>query len=483
MGIDALIKALPPFERKRDVIVFGSQNLHEIIEEVLNAHTRYAYQYDCITGFFKGNILKKLFMFCQEYLPYLEESGSDQTTKSASALLQSYTNDCKHYAGFIGGTLDALNRTGRYHFNWYYRFVSYDKNRATADHVFIVCDDIWLDPTPIKIKNSKRYIQRHFNDRLTIPTYYVDIKANAMLSTLSGVHYTVDQEQPANSSSCLGCSHIGEVSPELQKAAEADESIAAVVQAADELSGWLPEGGLKDWLNGFLEDPTGAILETFFGKKYTTGDYKLGEVYMRNILGMMDIQRRGQVPDSYVPQAWSFFTLALGIPIGSLDHIDQLVISAENYKTWANGTFDWVPDDQVNRAVSIMNDFIGWTASYYPRDTAWQLSLFAGLPYIYPIWDIWPGGSATVKKYSGKHPITGLKILNGYPAATTNPQQPQTPIEAPIPELPTATLPVPGNPVPPEPPKGITMIEGLALAAAAGTLIYAVTRKKRKSNG
>lgn len=425
MQTDALLNVLPPFERQRDIIVYGDQSMEQIIAEVLNAHNRYAPHYDRIGSFFPGYAPRKLFDFVQRNMTYKEEPGKDQKTKSPSAALCSKNNDCKHYAGFIGGILDAINRTGKKYYDWKYRFAEYD-NKGTYDHVYItVGNDLWIDPTPIKNKVTGLYETRTFNDRKIYPTNWIDIKPRTMLSSLHGVQYTVTNQLPPTA--CCSGAYIGQttsgsttsVSPDIAAAAAADPEVGAVVEGAQTLANSLPDGSLKDWVNDFLSDPTGAVKSIIFGRTYNTGNYKLGEIYMRNILGMEQIQRNTQVPDKYIPQAWAFFTAAMGVPVGSIDHMDALVQGRDAYKTWANGTFSWVPDDQVDRANKILNQYIGWTPSYYPRDVAWDLTKFQAIPYIYPVWAVWDG-SSPVKKFTGKHPITGQNFTDGFPVGVSS---------------------------------------------------------------
>ena len=454
MQISAMINVLPAFQRKRDVIVYGEQSVGDIMIEVINAHERYASHYDNLVGFFNGDVPRKLFQFCQTHLPYREESDQYQQTKSPSAILQSgkMKNDCKHYAGFIAGVLDAMNRAGLSNYDWRYMFVNYKKESDKADHVFVIVDDdIWIDPTPIKDRKTGRYLSRTFNDRMMIPVNYRDdLKPETMLSSLHGLHYYVANEDISQPTMCNmnGANYNGNnvgfawaaVLPAIQTATGGGGGLTAATGAATSLADSLPDGGLKDWVKSFMSDPTGAIKQIFTGRTYTSGDYRLGEVYMRNILGMMEIQRRGQVPDSYVPQAWSFFTLALGVPIGSLDHIDQLVIGAQNYKSWNNNSFSWVPDDQAQRANKILNQYIGWTPSYYPRDVAWQLSKFNSIPYIYPVYDIWDG-QGQPRLYTGTHPITGQSFVGGYPYTASQPQSPIQPTQPTQPVQPTQPAP------------------------------------------
>ena len=467
MQVSALINVLPPFERKRDIIVSGDQSVDDIMIEVLNAHDRYAAHYDNLINFFSGNVPLQLFNFCKYRLPYREEPDSDQKTKSPAAILQSgkLKNDCKHFAGFIGGVLDAMNRNGLGPYNWKYRFVNYEKGNDKADHVFIVLDeDIWIDPTPIKEKRTGKYVTRQFNDRLMIPVNYRDLKSKKMLSSIHGLHYYVQGEDDQYNTGMCSVNGVG-LLPNLSTVlGTAVPGVGPAIATANTLAQQLPDGGLKDWVSTFMSDPAGSIVQIFTGKMYTSGDYRLGEVYMRNILGMMEIQRRSQVPDGYVPQAWSFFTLALGVPIGSLDHIDQLVIGAANYKSWNNNSFSWVPDDQAQRANRILNQYIGWTPGYYPRDIAWELSKFAAIPYIYPIYDVWDG-SSPVRGYTGKHPITGQQFSNGYPTVTAS--QPQSPTQ---PDVTQPGVTQPGSQTPVQTPGG-TLYPQPQPAAAGGSLL------------
>lgn len=428
MDISAMIDVLPPFERKRDVIVYGRQTVKQIVTEVLNAHDRYADDYDQLVDFFQGNAPRKLFDFCKQYLSYKEEPDTDQTTKSPAALLQSNTNDCKHYACFIGGVLDALNRTGEYDYDWSYRFVNYKQGKKQADHVFVVVDhDLWIDPTPIRKSDGSGYVDRWYNDRLMEPANYKDLKPSKMLSSLHGVHYTVDYIDQIDHGSCMGqlpTTSTTSTASNFQNVANQVPEAQAAITAANSVADQLPDGALKDWVKSFLADPQSAIMSLIFGRTYTSGDYRAGEYYMRNILGMMEIQRQGQVPDSYVPQAWSFWTLAMGVPIHSWDDMDALDTGWNIYQERDNLTLNWVPNNQAERAEIILRDHIGWRPGYQPRDQVWPLSKFGEIPYIYPIYDVYDPKLGQ-RLYTGTHPITGLNIVNGYPsdAVTTPPSQ------------------------------------------------------------
>lgn len=470
MDVRALLRALPAFTDKRDIIVRGNQSVRDIEKLVVNTHNVTSDDYDRIAPFFdSGNAPKKLFDFTRS-LRYREEPENDQTTRSPGGILEMANRsgiDCKHTAGFIAGVLDALNRTGRHNYDWTYRFVSYDPRDRKAEHVMIVLQDsdTWIDPTPIKDKSTGRYITRTFNDRLVEPEFYKDVQPHTMLSYLHGVHYRVGEDLPG--SSCLGNVYYGS-GPQTIGQTETDvvTQLAGEAKAiAGELAESLPDGGFKRFLQTFMDDPVSALKNLLFGRKYTTGDYVLGEMYMRNILGMMEIQRRGQVPDEYVPQAKMFFSTALGIPIGSVDHLDALVRGVGDYMTWAGGVFTNIPVNQVERARRIITQQIGWTTSYHPRDVRWPLAKFGAETYIWPIWTADPG-----VKYTGVHPILDIYISNGYPKSSSD-----------LSDLPPPTLPPFTDQPPPVTKAGINPLGAILLAGAAATLIYSATRKKKRA--
>lgn len=100
------------------------------------------------------DICQDLFSFCKENLEYREETESHQSTLTPQGLLMRGYCDCKGYAGFIGGVLDAIKRQGK-NIKWKYRFASYRPLDETPHHVFIVVDngsrEIWIDPTPTAV--------------------------------------------------------------------------------------------------------------------------------------------------------------------------------------------------------------------------------------------------------------------------------------------------------------------------------------------
>lgn len=181
----ALLQKLPLFAG-RSVLIVNNQSVSDIVKEVVEAHSYFASDYDLIAADFESSTslqtARNLFNFLKTHVAYKIESDKAQTTKSPSAILETAAGDCKHYAGFAAGVLDALKRAG-HKVTWHYRFASYNFMETEPGHVFVVLvydgTEYWIDP-----------VLESFNQRLE-PHYYLDKKVNTMLNRLSGIGYTL----------------------------------------------------------------------------------------------------------------------------------------------------------------------------------------------------------------------------------------------------------------------------------------------------
>jgi len=208
MNVGKLLGSLPVFNGARDTIK-QEQSTSDIVNEVLNAHAVFASDYDLISENFAINTPKKLFDFCKQNLPYKIESEYLQTTRSPAGILAMKQSDCKHYAGFIAGVLDSLNRKNLADFDWCYRFASYNILNKDAKHVFVVIkekggQELWIDP-----------VLDYLDDRYPSPFYIKDKKPKSMaLVRMSGVnrnnvstsHNVVRKKDFFLSNTSCGCS-------------------------------------------------------------------------------------------------------------------------------------------------------------------------------------------------------------------------------------------------------------------------------------
>lgn len=156
VGRDQLLKVLPEY-RDAWVVVHPDQSVREIINEVLEAHKDFAPYYDEIALYFDCDDIQDtcrcIYDFLKSNIKYKEEKEEDQTSALPTGILIRGYGDCKHYAGFSAGILDAINRLTGKKIDFCYRFASYNLFSKTPHHVFVVVKDrdgseIWIDPTP-----------------------------------------------------------------------------------------------------------------------------------------------------------------------------------------------------------------------------------------------------------------------------------------------------------------------------------------------
>jgi len=164
-----LLNILSPFKNHQRIVV-RTQSVGDIISGIMFTHNKYKSEYDKIAKQFEGKTnlqtAKNIFDFLKAHTHYVIESDSKQTLRSPSAILvlgnkKNIGLDCKSYALFIGGILDALRRKGK-NINWCYRFASYSLFNKLPHHVFVVINpdtkhEIWVDPVLPTFNNKKAY--------------------------------------------------------------------------------------------------------------------------------------------------------------------------------------------------------------------------------------------------------------------------------------------------------------------------------------
>jgi len=182
-----ILKYLPSYRGNIEIIT-NNQDVKDIMKAMQNFHTTYASDYDKIYKFFLGKTpeqtAQNLFDFLKKNCSYYIEGLEGQTVRNPSAILATGKLDgidCKNYALFIGGVLDAINRSGKQTIPFAYRYAQTDLFDENYNHVFIVIfpktqHELFIDPIP-EVKN--------LDDRFPIYSY-TDKKLNTMLYGVSG---------------------------------------------------------------------------------------------------------------------------------------------------------------------------------------------------------------------------------------------------------------------------------------------------------
>ena len=331
-----VLEAAPPFQGREVVIKKGSHVANQIVEEVLDAHGHFSGDYDLIVQniSFSSRIPleAQLFDFCKKNLHYVIEEGAYQSTRSPAGIIQlgsieGVGCDCKHYAGYIAGVLDAMNRkAGKRVYDWSYRFASYDKNPEPG-HVFVVLekkdgDLVWIDP-----------VLGRLDQRWPWPWSFKD-KKPTMIARLSGIglskqnlpDYLYVDKKPA-----VGCNDCAKKRMGLTTSATG----AIIMKVAPDLA-VIPVVG---WIAAGAGEVIGAALE-IFGNKSTlsSGQRWLIQDYQYYVLGE---QVRGlkHESDSYMAACNAWFSLVLGVPIASEN--DILALNGNNNN--AGSAASWKP--------------------------------------------------------------------------------------------------------------------------------------------
>lgn len=141
------ILSMLPVDGKKTVLV-DDQNLDDIRGNLLHYHKKHRNQYKNIAkNFWCGSAEKTakcLFDFCKKNITYKIEPEREQSIKSPGRILSDKFGDCKHYASFINGVCDALQKEG-FPIKASYIFVSDDPTQP-IHHVFAGVNGKWVDP-------------------------------------------------------------------------------------------------------------------------------------------------------------------------------------------------------------------------------------------------------------------------------------------------------------------------------------------------
>ena len=191
-----LIGKVSPFIGKREIIV-GNQDTTDIIDALIKNHYKYSNEYDKIFRYFDGGNVEEtafnVWQFLKEDFKYTIEPEKMQILRSPAAILSSNIIgiDCKGYATFANGVMDAYRRNTKKDFQIFYRFASYDPFDNTPQHVFAVVEEngieYWIDPVLEQFDEKKQ------------PYFYKDKKIKKMaLVAMSGINDTPSFDEFGN---------------------------------------------------------------------------------------------------------------------------------------------------------------------------------------------------------------------------------------------------------------------------------------------
>lgn len=148
MERDVILAQLPKVRNKLKLID-PTQTVSKIRKQIMRSHDDNLFLYDAIAPQYVRRSMRQTFeelwSWLRDNIQYIEESGKKQIIKTPQALLETGISDCKSFASFVGGILDAMKRMGK-PLDWRYVFAGY----GDTNHVFVEADSggktYWIDP-------------------------------------------------------------------------------------------------------------------------------------------------------------------------------------------------------------------------------------------------------------------------------------------------------------------------------------------------
>lgn len=392
MTKEALIKKLGAFPLPAPKILVDDQDVNDIIEGVLQKHKDCVKHYDVIFKMFDADgswwdVGQRLYDFCTQQIEYSIEKVDWQYVSTPATILKRGYSDCKGYALFCAGVVDAMRRNGE-KVDWCYRFASYNLFKRTPGHVFVVInpgtDNIWLDP-----------VIGTFNGRYPSPIWKIDRRVSTCRSTsVSGIGWAPGMEIRKKKIAAVGSAEqslldsietysegtndaitlaIGNgvlnticlvvlatasVAVPLIAAALAIVKIGAV--AVSDAFGPGSEAAML--VNDFASNPLTApvtIVETLLnGRTYNSDQYRAAQFYQFYVLGNKSINGLNKVSDAMVPPALKWFIDRLGVFVSGAEHIIGLTVSPGDYMSYYGvNNYTTMDQNRVDAASNVASTY------------------------------------------------------------------------------------------------------------------------------
>ena len=383
------------------------QDVPGIMTSIERKHKECLHQYDALYQMFNAqgswyDVGKRLYDFCRQQLAYKVEKAKWQEISAPATIMKRGHSDCKGYALFIGGVIDAMKRAGE-EVTWCYRFASYDLLRSDPGHVFVVInpktDNIWVDP-----------VLSGYDLHFPRPIWKVDVYVSTCRSVaglrkvsgngakMSGIGF-IQGTQLNLKAGCNSCAAIGSAEDDLLAAikeysdgvssgvqiAQASQTInticwgvimtassvvpglpavlAALKQAPQLISAEFGAGSLaarlaQDWANNPLTAPVTMVESIFKGRTFNSDQYRGAQLYQWYVQGNSGATALNKIADSDVVPALKWFIDRLGVFISGYEHIYALTQSPQAYMNYYNVNGDTTMDvNRVNAAYNVASKY------------------------------------------------------------------------------------------------------------------------------
>lgn len=373
MNRGSVLAQMPAYARP-EILISADQDVNDIMRAVLAKHVECEPYYDTICTLFLGSDLwetcENLFDFCQENLTYDIEGKKRQVVSSPQTLLSRGTSDCKCYALFIAGCLDALERKGLLDCTWCYRFASYSIFDSSKGHVFVLVDkgtpeEIWVDPVlndlddrypwPIWVNDRMPYGHSAMANR--IGQMAGAPRVAARLAAIGSAESDLLSQLLEYQQGVLDAVHVSLSTGTLNSITSSVlKGAAAAIPGVNALFGALQLAG-KLTSNIFGAGSAGARIvndfsnfnfvglfnDVFKGRTYNTDQYWGAAFYYFYVEGR-DITNQDQVTDDMVIPALRWFIDRTGVFISGRQHIMALINGVQQYISYSKVNGDTTTD-------------------------------------------------------------------------------------------------------------------------------------------
>lgn len=385
---EELIEAMRPMPETLPVVLEPDQDVSDIMRFMPWKHKKCRAYYDRIYEFFDEEsvegIAENIWQFLKGNISYFEEPDKDQRLSTPLTILERGYCDCKGYALFSGGVIDAMNRAGA-SMPWCYRFVPSTFMGTRIGHVFVVLDpggdEVWIDPVLTRFDEDQMYVVRE--DRyvgepegisgLAVSKYGrigLSQPEQNLLDQLN--EYTLGVQDAISVS--LGNSTLNAISKGVLQTAEAAvpglaqaESLYAATQSQldnDFGPGSFAARLFADSNNNVLMAPI-AIVQTLLNpgaRTFESDQYYGATYYYYYVQGQAKYNNAPQqVSDQQVIPALKWFIDRLGVFISGREHIEALVQGAQQYlRLYSVNHYTTTDLGKVNAAVSVAQRYFNF---------------------------------------------------------------------------------------------------------------------------
>jgi hypothetical protein len=356
-----LIQELEPFVAIEPVILVDDQDVRDIIRGMQAKQVECRPMYDAICGYFDGDCIEdiglNIWSFLKSELVYAEQTKKVQRLASPKTLLKRGRCDCKEYALFSAGVIDAMNRRGA-GIDWCFRFVPAEALTRSIGHVFVVLepggDEIWIDPVLSMYDSHVLYLVQkdvYVKDSALISGLSVDDRGAIGLTKVEQTlldqlnEYTLGVQDAVSVSTSSGT--INTITAAIVQTASSfipgvGLALGALKAVGTLISNNFGAGSLaarlvSDITTNLLLAPY-AIVKTLLNpgaRTFESDQYDAAWKYYYFVLGQTKYKNAPQqVTDQQVPTALKWFIDRAGVYISGDQHLTALTKSASDYTNY-----------------------------------------------------------------------------------------------------------------------------------------------------